>query len=119
MCIHCTSFFKLTRLCSIYSGRTGAPLPRTGGPLAGCADCAPRRLLLLPSSARGGSRVPVAAARGLRSWFADFRAQAGWLWARLSYSEQVVSSWTRDGDSVPCIARRVLNHWTSRETLSL
>ena len=27
------------------------------------------------------------------------------------------SSWTRDGTRVPCIARWILNHWTTREAV--
>ena len=27
----------------------------------------------------------------------------------------VGSSWTRDGSNVPCIARRIINHWITRE----
>lgn len=55
--------------------------------------------------ARRARRAPSLRPRGLSSGFADFRAQAGWLWARLSYSEQVVSSWTRGADKVSSASR--------------
>ena len=29
----------------------------------------------------------------------------------------VGSSWTRDQTSVPCTAKQILNHWTTREAL--
>jgi len=28
-------------------------------------------------------------------------------------------SWTRDQPGVPCFARRILNHWTTREVLTV
>ena len=30
-------------------------------------------------------------------------------------AQHVGSSWTRDQTSIPCIARQILNHWTTRE----
>jgi len=30
----------------------------------------------------------------------------------------VGSSWTRDGTSVPCTGRQIINHWTTREVLT-
>ena len=35
----------------------------------------------------------------------------------LSYSRHVRSFWTRDWTDVSCIARQILNHWTTREAL--
>ena len=32
--------------------------------------------------------------------------------------QHVGSSWTKDRTCVPCIGRRILNHWTTREALS-
>ena len=34
---------------------------------------------------------------------------------RLNAQQPVGSSWTRDGPGVLCIARQILNHWTTRE----
>ena len=34
---------------------------------------------------------------------------------RLCSPRHVGSSWTRDQTSVPCIGRRILNHWATRE----
>ena len=31
----------------------------------------------------------------------------------------VESSWPRDRTHVPCIGRRILNHWTTREVLQI
>ena len=46
------------------------------------------------------------------------RAQAQQLWhTGLVALWQVGSSWTRDQTGVPCIARQILNHWTTREAL--
>ena len=32
--------------------------------------------------------------------------------------KRVGSSWTRDGPFIPCIARRILKHWTTSESES-
>ena len=39
--------------------------------------------------------------------------------AQLSRSMWDLSSLTRDGTSIPCIARRILNHWNTREVPQL
>ena len=36
-------------------------------------------------------------------------------WAYLPYGTWDLRSLTRDGTCVPCIGRRILNHWTTRE----
>ena len=47
-------------------------------------------------------------------------AQAQQLWCTGLFAlSQVGSSWTRNRTSVPCIARRILNHWTTREASQL
>ena len=38
---------------------------------------------------------------------------------RLVDLKHVGFSWTRDSTRVPCIGRRILNHWTAREVLML
>ena len=58
----------------------------------------------------------VVAVRGLIS--CGLRALELWLsscGAVLVVLQHVGSSWTRDRTSVPCIARWILNHWTTRE----
>jgi len=41
-----------------------------------------------------------------------------WLWLMgFVVPQHVGSSWTRDRTGVPCIARWILNHWTTREAL--
>ena len=51
------------------------------------------------------------------------RALATWAWqlwfVGLVASGHVASSQTRDRTSVPCIGRQILNHWTTREVLTL
>ena len=37
----------------------------------------------------------------------------------LAAESHVGSSWTRDGMAVPCIARLILNHWTTTEAQRL
>jgi hypothetical protein len=40
------------------------------------------------------------------------------LWCKdLAAPQNVGSSWIRDRTGVLCIARQILNHWTTRETL--
>ena len=46
------------------------------------------------------------------------RAQAQQLWCTgLAAPRPVGSSWTRDRTHVPCIGRRILIHWTTRQVL--
>ena len=54
----------------------------------------------------------VVAARGL------YRVQPQQLWHMGLALWHVGSSRTRDRTSVPCISRRILNHWTTREPCS-
>ena len=43
-----------------------------------------------------------------------------YLWCRgLVALGHVEYFWTRDGTPVPCISRRILNHWTTRKALSV
>ena len=73
-----------------------------------------------------GTWASVDAAQGLIScWFSsrrlmDSRTQTQWLWCTgFSCPRHVGSSQTRDQTSFPCIVRRILNHWTTREAPSL
>jgi len=72
-----------------------------------------------------GTWASVDAAQGLIScWFSsrrlmDSRTQTQWLWCTgFSCPRHVGSSKTRDQTSFPCIARQILNHWTTREAPS-
>ena len=58
---------------------------------------------------------------GLQSlWLAGSRAKAQWFWhIGLVSPRHVGSSQSRDQSGVPCIARWILNHWTTREALLL
>ena len=50
-------------------------------------------------------------------WLMGSKAQAQWLWCMsLVALWHVVSSWSRDGTSVPYIGRQILNNWITRET---
>ena len=56
-----------------------------------------------------------------RSWFRCVGFL--WRWRLLSWSTVAIdqrplgSSWTRDRTGVPCIAKQILNHWTTKEAL--
>ena len=58
-------------------------------------------------------------AHGLQQlWLAGSRAQAQQLWLTVLVAPRHVgSSRTRDGNCVPCIGRRILNHCTTSEVL--
>ena len=75
----------------------------------------------------------VAESRGYSLVLAPKPLIAVWLLLLLSMSSRVRtqlwpmgpvapwhvgSSWTRDRTHVPCIGRRILNHWTTREVLT-
>ena len=49
-------------------------------------------------------------------WALEARASVLWL-SSLVAPRQVESSPARDQTHVPCIGRRILNHWTTREVL--
>ena len=50
--------------------------------------------------------------------FSSCCMRAQWLWLMgLVVPQLVGSSWTRDRTGVPCIARWIPNHWTTREAL--
>ena len=70
-----------------------------------CVGFSLRWLLLLW---RSGSR---------RAGFSSCGAQAQWLWCTgLVAPRHVGSSWTRDQTRVPCIVRRILNHFATGES---
>ena len=77
-------------------------------------------LVLLQST---GSRCTGFSSCGTRAqqlWLAGSRAQAQQLWCTgLVALRHVGSSCTRARTCVPCIGRRILNHCTTREALSL
>ena len=51
--------------------------------------------------------------------FSSCGAWAQWLWPTgLVAPQHVGSSWTRDRTHVPCIGRRILIHWATREAQS-
>ena len=43
---------------------------------------------------------------------------SGVAWAQLPHGTWDLNSLTRDQSHVPCIARRILSHWTTREILN-
>ena len=122
---HCASGFLQLR-------RTGATL-RCSAWASHCGgfSCCKTRAL--------GTRASVVVAHGLSScstlapervgfsscgaWaqqlqLVDSRTWAQQLWRTdLVARHHVGSSWTRDRTRVPCIGRRILNHWTTREVL--
>ena len=88
-----------------------------GYPLLRCTGFSLRWLLLLLSM---GSRH--AGFRSCGAWalrcvgFSSCSTRAQWLWRTGFVAPQHVgSSWTRDRTHVPCIGRRILNHWATRE----
>ena len=51
-------------------------------------------------------------------WLAGSKVLAQWLWLTSSVAPwHVGSPWIRDWTAVPCIARWILNPWTTREAL--
>ena len=107
----CTAWFsKLSRFTTLSCGAQPS--------LCGGFSCCGAQAL--------GTWASVDAAQGLIScWFSsrrlmDSRTQTQWLWCTgFSCPRHVGSSQTRDQTSFPCIAKRILNHWTSREAPSL
>ena len=59
----------------------------------------------------------VVASLCCRAWALGVQAQELWL-TGLAVPRHTVSSRTRDQTHVPCIGKRILNHWTTREAHS-
>ena len=63
--------------------------------------------------------LPLVAASGVYPLVEEHGLEGAQLscWWHRGSAAHVTSSWTRGQTSVPCIARQILSHWTTREAL--
>ena len=116
------NFFFFSWLCWVFIAVCRLSLVVVSGGYSSfqCAGFSLSWLLLLRST---GSRRAGFSSCGMwtqQLWLAGSRAQAQQLWRMgLVAPRHVGSSRARARTRIPCIGRRILNHCTTRETLSI
>ena len=81
-----------------------------------CVGFSLQWLLLLQSTGSRHSGFRICDTWAQQLWLMGSGAQAQQLWCPdLVVPWHVGSSWTRDGTHVPCIGRRILNHYATKE----